>query len=248
MSDSESEPNIDEIEDIEKALTNPVEQHYPEEQKAKHKADFEKWLDENYNNKKTTTYIMRKVEYDKIRDVLKGVATLSNANERFKFKKKQYSLMDDRIHQRVEKTTDKKNKIKIFETKKLVYYEEFFDILYDAHCIKRMHQGVTKTFEYIQEQYFGIPKKIVRGFRKFCYVCDLNKIQRGQDRLNPIKSSAIFERVQIDLIDMRNMPDRQPIGKNTNGEIVNGNFCWIGHMEDHNGEMHVLFALQNKEG
>ena len=49
---------------------------------------------------------MRKVEYDKIRDVLKGVATLSNANERFKFKKKQYSLMDDRIHQRVEKTTD----------------------------------------------------------------------------------------------------------------------------------------------
>jgi hypothetical protein len=74
---------------------------------------------------------MRKIEYDKIRDVLKGVATLSNANERYKFKKKQYSLMDDRIHLRVEKTTDKKNKIKVFETKKLVYYEEFFDILYD---------------------------------------------------------------------------------------------------------------------
>ena len=140
MSDSESEPNIDEIEDIEKALTNPVEQHYPEEQKAKHKADFEKWLDENYNNKKTTTYIMRKVEYDKIRDVLKGVATLSNANERFKFKKKQYSLMDDRIHQRVEKTTDKKNKIKIFETKKLVYYEEFLTfymmLIVSRECIK----------------------------------------------------------------------------------------------------------------
>ena len=34
MSDSESEANIDEIEDIEKALTNPVEQHYPEESKA----------------------------------------------------------------------------------------------------------------------------------------------------------------------------------------------------------------------
>ncbi len=83
MSDYESGANIDEIEDIEQALTNPVEQHYPEEQKAKHKADFEKWLDVNYN-KKTTTYIMRKVEYDKIRDVIKGVATLSNANERFK--------------------------------------------------------------------------------------------------------------------------------------------------------------------
>jgi hypothetical protein len=32
------------------------------------------------------------------------------------------------------------------------------------------------------------------------------------------------------------MPDRQPIGKNTNGEIVYGNFSWIGHMEDHNGD------------
>ena len=81
MSDNESQANIDEIEDIEKALTNPVEQHYHEEQKAKHKADFEKWLDVNYN-KKTTTYIMRKVEYDKIRDVLKGVATLSTVPER----------------------------------------------------------------------------------------------------------------------------------------------------------------------
>ena len=40
---------------------------------------------------------------------------------------------------------NKKNKIKIFESKKLVYLEEFFDVLYDAHCIKRMHQGVTKS-------------------------------------------------------------------------------------------------------
>ena len=27
-----------------------------------------------------------------------------------------------------------------------------------------------------------------------------------------------------------------------------GDFSWIGHMEDHNGEMHVLFAMQHKEG
>jgi hypothetical protein len=111
-----------------------------------------------------------------------------------------------------------------------------------------MHQGVTKSFQYIQEQYFGIPKCTVAAFRKFCYICDLNKIQRGQDRLNPIKSSSIFERVQIDLIDMRNQPDRQPIGKNSSGETVYGDFSWIGHMEDHNGEMHVLFAMQHKEG
>ena len=47
-------------------------------------------------------------------------------------------------------------------------------------------------------------------------------------------SSSIFERVQIDLIDMRNQPD--------------GEFNWIGHMEDHNGQFHVIWAQKRKEG
>ena len=40
-----SDSNINNIENIEKALTDT----YPDEQKAKHKASFEKWIDEYYN-------------------------------------------------------------------------------------------------------------------------------------------------------------------------------------------------------
>jgi len=97
-----------------------------------------------------------------------------------------------------------------------------------------MHQGVTKTFEYIQEIYTGMPKVVVSKFRKFCYICDLNKKQISQPRITPIISSAIFERVQIDLVDMRNQPD--------------GEYNWIGHMEDHNGQYHVIWPQKKKEG
>ena len=35
-------------------------------------------------------------------------------------------------------------------------------------------------------------------FRKHCYIYDLNKKQISQLRLNPIRSSFILERVQMD--------------------------------------------------
>jgi len=42
------------------------------------------------------------------------------------------------------------------------------------------------------------------------------------------------------LIDMRNMPDpysRPPLV-----------FNWIGHMEDHNGQFHVAWPQEHKQG
>lgn len=47
-------------------------------------------------------------------------------------------------------------------------------------------------------------------------------------------STEIFERVQIDLVDMRNCPD--------------GDFKWIAHMEDHNGQFHALWPQVHKAG
>ena len=125
-------------------------------------------------------------------------------------------------------------KEKKIESKKLVYLEEFFEILYDAHCIKRCHQGITKTFEYIQEQYTGFPKIIVAIFIKHCYICNLNLKQQTQPRLLPIRSYGIFKRVQIDLVDMRSQPD--------------GEYNWIGHAEDHNGHFHAIWAQKKIEG
>ena len=156
----------------------------PQKQKIKHQAEFEKWINEKYNKvgsidndqkeKKNTTYVMRQAEYEQIKDVLNGVITLTDANKRFQFKQKQYSLVDGRIFQRKEITTNRKLNQKIIESKRVAYLEEFFEIIYDAHCVKCMHQGITKTYEFIQAHYTGVPKVAVAAFRKFCFFCELN--------------------------------------------------------------------------
>ena len=63
----------------------------------------------------------------------------------------------------------------------------------------------TEYPEYVQAQYFGVSEIAVATFRKYC--CDLNVKQQTQPRLTPIMSAGIFEKVQIDLIDMRWKPD-----------------------------------------
>ena len=122
----------------------------------------------------------------------------------------------------------------VAETKPVAYLEQFFDLLYDVHCVKRMHQGIQKTFDQIQIRYHGITRAIVTYFRQTCYICDLKKNQESQPRLKPIVSNEILERVQIDLIDMRCQPD--------------GEFNWIAHMEEHNGEYHILWPQKRKQG
>ena len=223
-------------EELENGLTTNVE--YPSEQKEHHRTKFENWLSKKYpfsesneknNGKKATTYVMRRAEYDKIRDVLLGVKKLDDHNKKHAFKNKNYTLVDGKVARNI--VNSKTNKLDQF---KLVYLEEFFDILYESHCVKRLHCGITKTFEYIQAQYIGLPKIAVAAFREHCYICDLNKKQISQPRLTPIESTEILERVQIDLIDMRNQPD--------------GEYNWIGHMVDHNGNMHAIWPQKKKEG
>ena len=215
---------------------NPCD--YPQEHKEKHKIEFEKWLNNKYNGELTTettevvtSYVMKFAEYEFIRDVLKGIKKITDASQKLDFKRKHYSLIDNRVVRSIKVKAKETFRV---ETKKVVYLEEFFEILYDAHCIKRFHQGISKTYEYVSSQYYGIPKIVVVTFLKYCYICDLNMKQKSQPRLDPIHSNAPFERVQIDLIDMRNQPD--------------GEWNWIAHMEDHNLQYHVLWPQKKKEG
>ncbi len=112
--------------------------------------------------------------------------------------------------------------------------EDMFEVIYEFHCIKRGHQGIIKSKEVIDNKYVGITTKILQNFRKCCYICDLKETQQTQPRLTPIISSAIFERTQLDLIDMRANPDEE--------------YQWIEHMMDHSGQFHVLWAQKHKTG
>ena len=63
--------------------------------------------------------------------------------------------------------------------------------------------------DYIRDIMMGVktlPDSQAKNFRKACYLCNLNTKQQSQPRLKPIVSTEIFERVQIDLVNMRNCP------------------------------------------
>ena len=202
-----------------------------------HKDQFEKAIKEKYpvlseasestTTKKNTSNVIRKSEYDYTLDVLKGNKKISNHNKKHQFKKKCFSIIDGKLARTITDPTTR-----VSETKIVAYVEFFFEIIYDIHCIKRMHQGLIKIFDQVCERYCGVPRDAVNIFRQFCYVCDLNKKQMSQPRLTPIVSNQVFERVQIDLIDMRCAPD--------------GEYNWIAHMEDHNSQLHVLWPQKHK--
>ena len=69
----------------------------------------------------------------------------------------------------------------------------------------------------------------------------------SQPRLNQIISTAIFERAQLDLIDMRCHPVNVDM-KDRDGSIFIMTYEWIAHMVDHSGQYHTLWAQQKKEG
>lgn len=148
---------------------------YSDDKVQNHKTQFETWLHEHYE-KENTSYVLKQKDYEEIRDVLKGVRNCNDPQKRFALKKKKYLLIDDIVHRQVEDGT----------VKQVVYLEQFFEIIYDQHCIKRNHQGIQKTFEQLLIKYVGITREIVSKFRHFCYICDLKPSQRTQDFQPPI--------------------------------------------------------------
>ncbi len=65
-----------------------------------------------------------------------------------------------------------------------------------------------------------------------CRNCLLNKPSTTRAPLQPIEVDVTFERVQIDLIDMKHEPDRQ--------------YKWILHAKDHFSKLSGLWALKSK--
>ena len=84
----------------------------------------------------------------------------------------------------------------------------------------------------IYKHYFGITRSYIQEYCKHCPNCQLSQIQTTRPPLQPIISNEFLERVQIDLIDMRHMPDKD-------------NF-YISHFVDHFTKFHILFPLKSK--
>ncbi len=211
-----------------------------------HQRSFEEWLFEKFT-KKGTSYVLTKVEIDEIKDVLIGTKVLKG-NKKYQFKQKRYSLNDEGLVCKTEQSMDlSKKRTGPDVTLPVVWIEQMFEKIYSVHSVARGHQGIRKTSEAMDAKNYGCTENIVTEFRRRCTICNLNKIQQTQERLKPIISTEIFERAQLDLVDMRNHPWIEEL-ESVDGKKFKVAWNWIGHMIDHSGQFHVLWPQMFKTG
>ena len=85
--------------------------------------------------KKRHIFRFKKVDIDHIYDILKGSKKIKNASEKFQFKKKNYCLNNDRVCRNIDG-----------RILPVAYMEQFYEIIYDIHAVKRLHQGKIYKF------------------------------------------------------------------------------------------------------
>jgi hypothetical protein len=108
---------------------------------------------------------------------------------------------------------------------------EAFDLIANEH-LQLLHAGQTKTWAAVQQKYYGVKREDIGFILKRCKNCALNRPAGTKAPLVPIITGRAWERVQIDLIDMRHEPS--------------GQFKWILHIKDHFSKYTQLHPLKSK--
>ena len=108
---------------------------------------------------------------------------------------------------------------------------EAFDVIINEH-LELLHAGRDKVWAAVQHKYYGIARQDVTFILKLCKNCALNRPATTKAPLVPIITERAWERVQIDLIDMRHEPS--------------GQFKWILHIKDHFSKYTQLYPLKSK--
>ena len=113
----------------------------------------------------------------------------------------------------------------------MVPENEAFDTVANQH-LQLLHAGKNKTWEAVQQKFYGITRADVEFVIKRCKNCALNRPAATKAPLVPIVTSRAWERVQADLIDMRHEPS--------------GQYKWILHIKDHLSKYTQLYPLKTK--
>lgn len=108
--------------------------------------------------------------------------------------------------------------------------EDYYFTIKKFH--NKTHSGICNTQATIQKHRACLPRDMIQQFIKTCPTCNLKQSQTVQPRLKPIKSENFWERVQLDLVDMRS--------ENSNG------YKWIAHAMCHFTKFHILWPMKNK--
>ena len=135
----------------------------------------------------------------------------------------EYELIDGKLHRRPDKTHSKPRKV--------VPLHDAFDALVEIH-LKLGHPGRNKCFYGVDQEYYGLKREECVWIREHCTTCILNSAAKNKAPMTAIIVNETFERVQIDLIDMRHQPS--------------GRYGWILHIKDHWSKYTQLYALYGK--
>ena len=129
-------------------------------------------------------------------------------------------------------TLKRKPTVQFTEPRTVLHEAELCDAIIATH-ISLSHAGQEVSATAMVHDYFGVTKKECISLLKHCAICSRGRPSKAKGPLKPIQSKRVFERVQIDLIDMHDDAD--------------GEFGWIAHMECHFSKFHMMFGMRNKE-
>jgi transposase InsO family protein len=79
---------------------------------------------------------------------------------------------------------------------------------------------------------------VIAKYCSLCSICNRTTKQVLQSKIIPIKSSKFWERIQIDLVDMRHKPDKQN----------NKEYQYIAHVIDHFSGFNIIWPMEHKSG
>lgn len=92
--------------------------------------------------------------------------------------------------------------------------------------------GVKPTYKAIKDEVHYITRGEVEWVLEHCSHCLTSRPNLSRAPLRPIRSNGVFDRVQIDLIDMQSTPDHD--------------YKWILHAKDHFSKYSAAYPLRNK--
>jgi hypothetical protein len=134
-----------------------------------------------------------------------------------------YELIDNTLHRQHDKTHP--------IPRCVVPQNKAFDIIVSKH-IQLGHPGRNVLFHAIDQEFYGIKREECHWVKAHCLTCMLNTAHKAKDPIRTITVHQTFERVQVDLIDMRHQPS--------------GEYSWVLHIKDHYSKYNQLYALRSK--
>ena len=83
----------------------------------------------------------------------------------------------------------------------MIAEQKLFNVVVETHNSLK-HIDMNLTVKEIERQYYEIKREEVLFLLKLCEICQRKTVSRSKGPLKFILSSRVFERVQINLIDM----------------------------------------------